>query len=178
MHGGTLTARSAGPGKGSEFTLTLPAPKNIENMTQPSHPIPPPVQPLVSTNPRRILIVDDNRDIAHGLARLLHRRGHAVSVAHDGPSALEEAADSRPDAFLLDLGLPGMDGYELVRELKARGFSDAIFIAVSGYAQKQDIETSRAAGFDHHVAKPVDINMLSRLIDEIASARTTVATGE
>jgi CheY-like chemotaxis protein len=163
LHGGTLSAISRGPGLGSEFTVTLP--ESRQPVGYQDYPIPTPVggrgHPAV--NPRRILLVDDNRDSARTFSRLLERRGHHVEVAHDAASALTVAQSFRPDTFLLDLGLPGMDGYELAAELRRNGFGDGLFIAISGYAQRQDFECSRQAGFQHHLVKPVGIDRIMEI---------------
>lgn len=167
MHEGTLSAASDGPGLGSVFTLILPAlavPSKLRNAN--------PEIAVDSGNgnnrgaptTRRILIVDDNKDSAHSVSRLLKRRGHEVRVVHDGLAALAIANHFEPDTFLLDLGLPGMDGYQLASELHRMGFNNALFVAISGYAQPQDIERSRAAGFHHHLAKPVDIERIKEVL--------------
>jgi CheY-like chemotaxis protein len=106
--------------------------------------------------PRRVLLVDDNFDSARTLSQLLTRRGHEVQIATDGLEAIQVAQDFQPDVFLLDLGLPGIDGYQLARRLRADGFTSALMIAVSGYAQESDVENAHASGFDQHFAKPVD----------------------
>jgi CheY-like chemotaxis protein len=103
-------------------------------------------------------------DSANSVSRLLERRGPLVRVVHDGLTALEIAQHFRPDTFLLDLGLPGMDGYQLASELRCSGFSDALFVAISGYAQPQDFERSHCAGFQHHLAKPVDIEHIKEVL--------------
>jgi len=113
---------------------------------------------------RRILIVDDNQDSANDLRRLLERRGHEVQTVHDGLAALAVAQQFEPDVFLLDLGLPGLDGYQLASELQRTGFASALFIALSGYAQADDIEKSRLAGFHHHLAKPASVDQITTLL--------------
>lgn len=175
MHGGNLSATSDGPGLGSAFTLVLPAlavPSKSKNVNSKVHIDSSPGNNQGTQPNRRILIVDDNKDSAHSVSRLLKRRGHEVRVVHDGLSALAIAAHFEPDAFLLDLGLPGMDGYQLATELQHAGFKNALFVAISGYAQPQDIEHSRTAGFHHHLAKPVDIE---RIKEVLAGARPCTA---
>ena len=111
-----------------------------------------------------MLVVDDNVDTARGLARLLKLLGHDVRVAHDGPTAIEVARAHRPEIVLLDIGLPGMDGYEVARRLRAEECcKDALIIAVSGYGQQEDLRRSQEAGFDHHLVKPVDYDALMTL---------------
>ncbi|MFO0891802.1 MAG: response regulator [Isosphaeraceae bacterium] len=110
-------------------------------------------------------MVDDNLDNATGLARLLTLLGHDVQVAHDGPASIELARATRPEVVLLDIGLPGMDGYEVVRRLRAEDCCrDSLIIAVSGYGHPEDVRRSKAAGFDHHLIKPVDYDALMTLL--------------
>jgi CheY-like chemotaxis protein len=109
--------------------------------------------------------VDDNDDSARGLARLLRLLGHEVWTAHDGPEALVVARAYRPDAVLLDIGLPGMDGYEVVRRLREdEACRGSLIVAVSGYGQEDDRRRGREAGFDHHLVKPIDPDALLTLI--------------
>ena len=114
---------------------------------------------------RRILLVDDNKDAADSLAALLRMSGHDVLVAHDGPHALELAAATDPAAVLLDLGLPGMDGFEVARRLRfVPGVCHARLIALTGYGQADDRQATARAGFDAHLVKPVDYDELARLL--------------
>jgi PAS domain S-box-containing protein len=161
MHGGSVTAASEGLGKGSEFTVRLPA---LEGSAErKSSPLVTP--PRVSRPSTRVLIVDDNLDTARGLSRLLKLLGHDVRVAHDGQEAVEAARGHRPEVVLLDIGLPGLDGYEVARRLRVdeccRG---SVIIAVSGYGQAEDLRRSKEAGFDHHLVKPVDYDALMSLL--------------
>lgn len=114
--------------------------------------------------PHRVLVVDDNVDAATLLAEYLSDLGYVTAVAHDGPSALELAAQLHPDAVLLDIGLPGMDGYEVGERLR-RDHHDLRMIAVTGFGEGRDRERSERAGFDAHLVKPID---LSRLVDRLA----------
>jgi PAS domain S-box-containing protein len=160
MHGGSITAASEGRGKGSEFTVRLPA------LEEPAARKPRTwgTLPRVARPSSRVLVVDDNVDSALGLSRLLKLLGHEVQVAHDGPAALEEARAHRPEVVLLDLGLPGMDGYEVAQRLRAEECcKDALIIAVSGYGRPEDLRHSKEAGFDHHLVKPVDYEVLMTL---------------
>jgi len=118
------------------------------------------------TRKRRILLVDDNQDTVHSLARLLSLRGHEVATAFDGVAALKIAEEFQPDFLLLDIGLPGLDGYELARRLRTQGFARTPIVAISGYAQEGDRARSREAGFNYHFAKPVDFEALAELILE------------
>ncbi len=166
MHGGSVTASSAGLGKGSEFSIRLDAlndraPSRGQERGQGGAAL-----------TRRILVVDDSVDTAIGMARLLRMAGHEVEIVHDGNAAIETARAFHPEVLLLDLGLPGLSGYEVAAILsKEPEFKDSIFIAASGYGQDQDREQSRAAGFDHHVAKPVDFDLLTDLIASPKSDR-------
>ncbi|HEY4731353.1 MAG TPA: response regulator, partial [Myxococcales bacterium] len=113
-----------------------------------------------------ILLVDDNRDIAVVLGRLLRARGHAVEIAHDGPGALEIARRFRPRFALLDIGLPAMDGYELARRLKKQlGPGPLVLVAVTGYGQQADRERARKAGFREHLVKPIDLERLLTILE-------------
>ena len=160
MHGGSVTARSEGPDKGSEFVVSLPlVSKPAESGTE--------GQQGQSDLRRgsRILVVDDNVDTARGMMRLLELLGNEVIAVHDGNAAIDAARDFRPDFVLLDIGLPGMDGYQVASTLREGLLNeDAIIIAVSGYGQDEDRRRSQAAGFDHHLVKPVDFDSLLPLI--------------
>lgn len=159
LHGGELSAYSPGRGCGSEFTIRLPT------IAAPSEPAPQLAAPAPKVSGhRRILLVDDNEDAARLLSGLLARRGHEVCVAYNGPAALEAAPTFAPEVFLLDIGLPEMDGYELARRFRTQGARDQLFIAISGYAQDGDRASAHDAGFDYHLAKPVDIDELNALI--------------
>ena len=160
MHGGSVTAASEGPGRGSEFTVRLPALAEAPAR----RPDPRAALPRVARQGSRVLVVDDNIDSATGLSRLLRLLGHDVRVSHDGHHALDAARAYSPEIVLLDIGLPGMDGYEVVRRLRSDDCcKDALIIAVSGYGQPEDIRRSREAGFDHHLIKPVDYDTLMTL---------------
>jgi PAS domain S-box-containing protein len=157
MHGGSATAASEGPGQGSEFTVRLPA------LQEPAvrKPSGRGTLPRGARQGSRVLVVDDNHDNAGGLSRLLRLLGHDVQVAYDGKGALEAARAHRPEVVLLDIGLPGMDGYEVVKRLRAEECcKDSLIIAVTGYGQPEDLSRSKEAGFDHHLVKPVDYEAL------------------
>jgi signal transduction histidine kinase/ActR/RegA family two-component response regulator len=150
MHGGRLEAFSAGLGRGSEFVVRLP-------LLAGEPPVKVVGQAILEHDAvrRRILIVDDNADSAEALALALGA-GHEVRLAADGPSALKAAAEFRPDVVLLDIGLPGMDGYEVGRRLRAEtGSHGMVLVALTGYGQEQDRQRSRDAGFEHHLVKPI-----------------------
>ena len=157
LHGGTITAFSDGHGRGSQFTVRLP----VEAMVTPT---PAPVAP-VSEHSRAILIVEDNDDARESLRLLLESLGHRVLEAADGQRGLSLALHHKPDVVLIDLGLPGLDGYEVARALRASPVGkQATLIAVTGYGQHDDRRRSTEAGFDAHLVKPVSQSLLSSLI--------------
>jgi signal transduction histidine kinase len=161
LHGGTITAASDGPGQGSAFTIRLP--------TLPAAPAPvAPSQASPGASPpqrRRVLIVDDNMDAATSLAMVLRLEGHEVSLAHDGPAALAAIAEHRPEVVFLDIGLPGMSGYEVARRVREEGcFKDGLLVAMTGYGQDQDRQNCHEAGFDLHLVKPVDPTMIREML--------------
>jgi signal transduction histidine kinase len=168
LHGGVIEAMSDGVGKGSRFVVRIPlAPGGTDSARSKTEA----AAAGFSGPPRRILVVDDNRDAASSLAKLLRLGGHDVTVAHDGPRALELAAAEKPEVVFLDLGMPEMDGYETCRRARALGLSDARIIAMTGYGQPKDRERSKAAGFDGHSVKPVGIGELVRLLADEATRR-------
>ncbi len=167
LHGGTLEATSAGPGLGSTFTARLPAAKALAE-PMPERRVAPraPVSSRRDGSPLpRVLVVDDNADGAAAVARLLAHRGHEVRTAADAEEALGLVDDFVPDACVLDIGLPGMDGYELARRLRARpATADALLIALTGWGRAEDVAAAHAAGFDHHLVKPVRAKALFELL--------------
>jgi signal transduction histidine kinase/ActR/RegA family two-component response regulator len=160
IHGGRVEARSPGPGGGSEFIVDLPILTGRQvkaSATGALQPIP----------PRRILVVDDNSDAGETLGALLSGLGATVSVVDSGPAALEILESFHPDAVLLDIGMPKMDGYEVSRRIRARrDHEDIMLIALTGWGQQHDLRRSRAAGFDHHLVKPLDIDKLRDLLTD------------
>jgi CheY-like chemotaxis protein len=160
LHGGRITATSAGPGRGSEFTVELPrraihvARRSAGNET-----------PAGRATPRRVLIADDNKDAADSLAMLLRLEGHAVTVAADGREALTAFATLLPEVAVLDIGMPELDGYEVARQVRQRPRGpEVLLIAVTGWGQEADKARALAAGFDHHFTKPVEPERLSQLL--------------
>jgi CheY-like chemotaxis protein len=122
------------------------------------------------SGPRRVLVVDDNRDAAESLARLIRLRGHEAHVAWSGEDALAVAATAQPHLVLLDIGLPGKSGYEVARQLqKLRGLESAVLVALTGYGQEHDRQQAQEAGFHHHWTKPADLRLLEALLDSLAS---------
>ena len=161
MHGGTLTATSAGPGKGSEFVARLPASAPLASGTAA------PKQPVEPARRRalRVLVIDDNIDMTRGLARLLKLLNHEVWTAYDGKTGLEAARTHRPDVLLLDIGLPGMDGFQVAEQLRREVFGkDIVLIALTGYGRDEERQRAISAGFDHFVTKPVDYATLETLM--------------
>lgn len=160
MHGGTVEVRSEGPGEGSEFIVRLPIRPAAQVATN-GHTTGVAVEALPK---RRILVVDDNVDAADALAELLRDYGHDVRAVHDGPSAIEQAALHCPDMVLLDIGMPGFDGYEVARRMRTDLGLKATLVALTGYGEARHRRLSRDAGFDEHVTKPVDIRKLEKLL--------------
>lgn len=114
---------------------------------------------------RRILVVDDNHDSAESLARLLQLMGHEIAIAYDGLSAMDSAQAFLPEVVLLDVGLPGLDGYEVARRIRAEPWGKTMtLIAATGWGQAEDRRRSRAAGFDYHMVKPVDLDELGKVL--------------
>ncbi len=164
LHGGGIAARSEGPGKGSEFVVTLPLPPTVAQVPAATAP-PAPGRPL------RVLVVDDNVDAADTMVLLLKSLGHQVAVAYDGLGALEKAEELTPDVVLLDIGLPGIDGYEVARRLRQRmPGCPARIAALTGYGQPSDRRRSLAASFDVHFVKPVELTTLTTFLADAAQA--------
>ncbi|WP_309671839.1 ATP-binding protein [Gemmatimonas sp.] len=184
MHGGTMTAHSAGAGQGSTFRLTLPrvvssdvhheqllkvnADRSSASAELSDIPLPmstPRFVPLVAG--RRVLVVDDNIDAADSLALLLEREGHQVSVAYDGEHAVRVYAEQHPEAVVMDIGLPLLDGYEAARAMRmAQGAHSLLLIALTGWGQGEDRRRSQEAGFDHHLVKPISPRTIHALLVE------------
>ena len=158
LHGGTVRAESAGRGKGAQFTVRLPLLEAVE----PGPAVTPQAYP--ARRGHRVLVVDDNVDAAESLAELVRMLGHVVEVAFDGRSAIERARANPPTAVLCDVGLPGMSGYEVAKALRGILGASAQLLAVSGYAQPEDVKRALAAGFDGHIAKPFDARQIERLL--------------
>jgi signal transduction histidine kinase len=165
LHGGTVSAASEGPGKGSEFTVELPLASGTPERAPLASELSLRVQPGIdgSGPPKRILIVDDNEDVAESIAELLRDLGNVIETAYDGPAALRIVKAFKPEVCLIDIGLPAMDGYEVARKLRESGAlaTGARLIAVTGYGQDADRERSKEAGFDFHLVKPVNLDVLN-----------------
>lgn len=166
LHHGSVSAFSAGLGKGSTFSLVLPYLAKREEKKR-SELFGDAVDKVAL--PLRIVVVDDNQDAALMLAMLLEAAGHEVIVEHTAKAALAHSAGTSPDVFLLDIGLPEMDGNTLAQRLRAQPeTARALLIAVTGYGQEQDREGTRAAGFDYHLVKPLDTSYLLALLASVA----------
>jgi PAS domain S-box-containing protein len=164
LHGGTVMADSAGPGAGSTFTIRLPAVEQgvKDQLAGAAHALPGPA-------PLRIMIVDDNVDAAESLAVLLEAQGHRVRVEAHPVQAIDAARAEPPEVFILDIGLPEMDGYELARRLRADpATGSAMFIALTGYGQAHDRILSKSSGFEHHFVKPMDTDKLGQVLGMVS----------
>jgi signal transduction histidine kinase len=168
LHGGTVEAHSEGPGKGSEFIVSLPllAPGGAgEGRREDEGPSP-------QAASRRVLVVDDNVDAAESLAMLLRLGGHEARVAHDGPSALRLAEAEPPELAFFDIGMPGMDGYELARRFRGHpALKAVVLVALTGWGQDEDRRRTQEAGFDAHEVKPVGPEALQRLLNNPGANR-------
>jgi PAS domain S-box-containing protein len=165
QHGGSVHAASAGLGQGSSFTITLPT------IAPPAAHAPggAQAQPKAAA-PRRIVIVDDNRDAGASLAAVLEARGHTITLFDDARSLLDAQEGGPVDAYILDIGLPGIDGYQLARLLRQAGPNPrALLVALTGYGQAHDFTLSKAAGFDHHLVKPAQLDQLERILQGAAA---------
>ena len=161
MHDGTVEARSAGPGRGSEFIVRLPI---VIKQPQPQRRIEA-IGAEAAKAARRILVVDDNPDSAASLAMLLTMSGNELCVAHDGLEAVSAAEQFGPDVVLLDIGLPKLNGFDAARRIREQPWGQSMtLIALTGWGQEEDRRKSKAAGFDHHLIKPVDYNTLAKLL--------------
>jgi signal transduction histidine kinase/ActR/RegA family two-component response regulator len=168
LHGGSITVQSAGLGKGSEFVVRL-----RRGELPPAKPVPPP--PVMAPLPRHeVLVADDNVDFANSLLSILESLGQSVTVVHDGFAALEAATRLRPHFVFLDIGMPGLDGYEVAQRLRRQPATcDAVIVAITGWGQDKDRQRAREAGFDEHLVKPADVEHLVRLLRAGAAAAST-----
>jgi PAS domain S-box-containing protein len=159
LHGGSVNIRSEGLERGTEVCIGLPliaAPEQQSTETVPR-----------SRRTRRILLIEDNLDACETLQLALALEGHQVRVAHDGPNGLRMATEFQPEVVICDIGLPGMDGYAVARAVREQpGLQDALLVALSGYAQPEDLQRAREVGFDRHLAKPTSLETLERLVSE------------
>jgi PAS domain S-box-containing protein len=166
MHDGSVEVHSGGPGRGSEFVIRLPV--HMESAVAPSLPAAP--APAASAG-RRVLVVDDNEDGAESLAMLLEFHGHETHQAYDGVEAIAAAERLRPDAVLLDIGLPRLNGYETCRRIREQPWGkDMFLVALTGWGTEEDRQRSGEAGFDTHMVKPVDYDELLRLLEKTSGS--------
>ncbi|MDI3291479.1 PAS domain S-box protein [Polyangium sp. 15x6] len=172
MHGGTVTAESAGLGRGAVFTVRLPlAPEIARSLA---------AAPAAATRKpaRRVLVIEDNVDAAETLRDALGMGDHVVEVAFAGPEGIEKARRFKPDVVLCDIGLPGMDGYGVARTMRADPKLRSVYlVALSGYALQEDVERSRQAGFDRHMAKPPNLTALEKMLSEVGRSKLEEAAG-
>jgi PAS domain S-box-containing protein len=167
LHGGEVQVASEGSGRGTEFTFWLPLDREAAPVAT---EVAPPQEP--GKGPFRVVVIEDNRDTAETLRLMLELSGHAVAVAYTGPGGLETAREFRPEVVLCDIGLPGMDGYAVCRELRRHPATASVcLIAVSGYGQEEDRRRAREAGFDLHLTKPVDPVDLERVLATLPLAK-------
>jgi CheY-like chemotaxis protein len=168
LHGGSVSAFSEGEGRGSEFVLKLPALAAKEAMAHHEQPAKISSQKSNMASGRRILIVDDNQDAATSMSVLLKFQGYETQLAGDGEEATASDIQFKPDIILLDIGLPKRSGHEVCRAIRqSRGDDQPLIIALSGWGQEEDQRKSREAGFDAHLVKPVDFDMLNQLLDSL-----------
>ena len=163
--GGTVEASSAGPGKGSTFTVRLPLidpPRAAAAAAEGAH---------VADAPLRLVLVEDSPDICEALGDLLRVEGHDVQIAHDGPEGIELIERSHPDLALIDIGLPGLNGYQVARQVRSDMGQEVRLVALTGYGQPEDTRRALDAGFDLHLKKPIDLQALSRLLHDVSIAR-------
>jgi signal transduction histidine kinase/DNA-binding response OmpR family regulator len=166
LHGGKVDAFSAGANKGSEFVVRVPV--FLEDRATSARPVTAKAQAAPPPRGVRVLVVDDNQDAAESTSMLLHAFGFEVQTVYDGAAALDKFSDFHPDAVLLDIGMPMMDGYEVARRLRARPSGDGLaIIAVSGYGQDEDRRRSMEAGFDSHMTKPLDTPRLIEILNSL-----------
>ncbi|MCW5891637.1 MAG: MEKHLA domain-containing protein [bacterium] len=170
LHGGRVEARSHGLGRGAEFLVRLPLPPPATESR--ADPAPPTAPPLSAARSTRVVVVEDNTDAAYALSMLVEVLGHQVEVAHDGLGALVARERARPEVMLVDIGLPGIDGLEVARRIRAQpGGAETLLVALTGYGRDEDKERSRLAGFDLHLTKPVGVEDLTDVLGDPARFR-------
>jgi PAS domain S-box-containing protein len=167
LHGGQVEVTSEGLGRGSEFRVSLPCVPAVEALAVPARP-----EREAHGGSARVLVVDDNADVAEGLMMLLELLGHRVRVAHDAMAALEAVRVNAPDLMLVDIGLPGMDGYELARSIRQESrLASVVLVALTGYGRDEDKRKAREAGFDDHLVKPLTPETLQKLLGRLGSRK-------
>lgn len=174
MHGGRVEAKSDGPNTGSEFIVTLPSAGPEQVSPPPPAPALPAMRRAAASDKRRILVVDDNVDLATSLAMMLQMLGHEVRTVHDGPSAIAAVPELGPDLIFLDIGMPRMNGYETCRQIRTSpNGQDAVIVALSGWGQDHDKQRSHEAGMDLHLVKPFDPALLESMLARIGGRDST-----
>ena len=163
LHGGTIVAQSEGPGRGSEFVVRLPVGVPVEPRERDD-------RGEVAVQARHILVVEDNDDLRAVMQAVLMADGHRVEVARDGPGGVELALATTPEVAFIDIGLPGIDGYEVARRIRAALESRVFLVALTAYGQEQDRRRSSEAGFDAHLVKPVSSEDLARVLGRAAGS--------
>ena len=166
MHGGQIRAESPGPSRGSTFTIELPLATDVAARKAPAADGRRSECASTATA-RRVLVVDDLVPSADFLAMMLKRLGHYAKAAYDGKTAMQLVKDLRPDVVLSDIGMPGMDGYELAERLRLLDGERPVLIAVTGYGQDDDVTRAIAAGFNFHVVKPLSVDSLRDLLNAV-----------
>ncbi|MGC4117596.1 MAG: hybrid sensor histidine kinase/response regulator [Myxococcales bacterium] len=158
LHEGQVTAHSEGPGQGARFVVRLPLAPGAEAVAAGT--------PVAAGRGHRVLVIEDNVDLAEALRDILQEAGHEVALAFDGPAGVAKARELLPEAVFCDVGLPGMNGYEVARALRAcPALSETLLVALSGYAQAEDLQRAREAGFARHLAKPPRIEAVEALVE-------------
>jgi two-component system CheB/CheR fusion protein len=173
LHGGTITAHSAGVGQGAEFVVRLPlAPEDVPT----DGPLLSPT--LVPGGRRSVLIIEDNIDAADSLREALQFGGHEVEVAYTGTAGIAKAHQHKPEVVFCDIGLPGMDGFDVARAFRAAGALKGVYlVALTGYALPEDLQRALEAGFDQHLAKPPELDRLEQILAGVPSADAAPGTG-
>jgi signal transduction histidine kinase/CheY-like chemotaxis protein len=170
LHGGTVSASSPGRGRGSEFSISLP--RSLVVPPEASTKSDQPAASLGALRRVRILIADDNRDAAESVGRLLELSGHEVIIAYSGSQALELGRQHGPDIVVLDIGMPDMNGYEVARAVRKEDWGrDVLLLALTGWGQEEDKEKARLAGFDRHLTKPVDPDLMDQILRTFVESR-------
>ncbi|MGZ5433042.1 MAG: ATP-binding response regulator, partial [Thermoanaerobaculia bacterium] len=170
LHDGTISAESDGLGNGSEFVVRLPI-FDGEHVPAAKEP---PSAAVHDGQPRRIVVVEDNQDVRDLLRLKLRRLGHEVDAVGDGVAGVQAIVDGRPDLALVDIGLPGLDGYEVAARVRESVGRDVVLVAVSGFGQPEDKRKALDAGFDEHITKPADVSDIESLLSRLPPKRENV----
>jgi CheY-like chemotaxis protein len=172
FHGGSIEAMSEGAGRGSEFLVSLPLSEVPLSTAVMSADNPPKIMVPQARSQMRVVVIDDNKNQASSLQRLLQAMGYDVRVAYDGASAMKLLTNFVPDFALIDLGLPRINGYELARWLREQAqFRNVILVAQTGWGREEDRQRAREAGFEHHLVKPIDPQRLAEILAQSSSSQ-------